>query len=50
MIEELNEIAGVSDVALDLGTAAVTVTSAEPASDTNGRTAIEEAGYQLAAQ
>lgn len=48
--EELTEINGVSDVAVDLDTGAVTVTSAEPLSDANVRTAVEEAGYQLAAQ
>ena len=45
--EEISEIAGVSDVAVDLATGAVTVTSAEPLSDSAVRGAVEEAGYQL---
>ncbi|MEU6129479.1 heavy-metal-associated domain-containing protein [Saccharopolyspora sp. NPDC047091] len=45
--EEISEIAGVSDVAVDLATGAVTVTSAEPLSDGAVRGAVEEAGYQL---
>lgn len=48
--EELNEINTVSDVAVDVDTGAVTVTSAEPLSDADVRAAVEEAGYQLAAQ
>lgn len=48
--EELNGISDVSDVAVDLDTGAVTVTSAGPLSDANVRAAVEEAGYQLAAQ
>ncbi len=48
--EELTEIDNVSDVAVDLDTGAVTVTSAEPLSDANVRAAVEEAGYQLATQ
>ncbi|GAA3362464.1 MULTISPECIES: heavy-metal-associated domain-containing protein [Saccharopolyspora] len=45
--EEISEIAGVSDVAVDLATGSVTVTSAEPLSDSAVRGAVEEAGYQL---
>ncbi|WP_258342517.1 heavy-metal-associated domain-containing protein [Saccharopolyspora gregorii] len=45
--EEISEIAGVSDVAVDLATGSVTVTSAEPLFDSAVRGAVEEAGYQL---
>jgi copper chaperone len=47
--EEISEIAGVTDVAVELSTGAVTVTSTEPVSDADVRTAVEEAGYRLAA-
>lgn len=46
--EEVSEITGVSDVAVDLATGAVTITSAEPVSDVDVRAAVEEAGYELA--
>jgi copper chaperone CopZ len=46
--EEIQEIAGVTDVDVVLETGAVTVTSAEPIDDANVRAAVEEAGYQLA--
>jgi copper chaperone CopZ len=46
--EEVQEIAGVEDVAVDLATGAVTVTSAEPLDETAVRAAVEEAGYSLA--
>jgi copper ion binding protein len=46
--EEVSEIAGVEDVAVDLATGAVTVTSTEPLEDDAVRAAVEEAGYQLA--
>jgi copper ion binding protein len=47
--EEISEIAGVTDVAVDLSTGKVTVTSdAEPGVD-QVRAAVEEAGYQLTA-
>ena len=46
--EELQEIAGVADVAVDLPSGAVTVTSAEPLDDAAVKAAVEEAGYQLA--
>ncbi|HWJ82274.1 MAG TPA: heavy-metal-associated domain-containing protein [Nocardioides sp.] len=46
--EEVQEIAGVEDVAVDLASGAVTVTSAEPLDDDAVRAAVEEAGYQLA--
>ncbi len=46
--EEVQEIPGVQDVAVDLPTGAVTVTSVEPLDDAAVRAAVEEAGYQLA--
>ncbi|MFC5996285.1 heavy-metal-associated domain-containing protein [Pseudonocardia hispaniensis] len=46
--EELSEIDGVTDVAVDLPTGAVTVTSDLPVDETRVRAAVEEAGYQLA--
>lgn len=48
--EEVSEITGVSDVAVDLDTGAVTVTSAEPVRDADVQVAVEEAGYELAAR
>jgi copper chaperone len=47
--EEIGEISGVRDVAVDLPTGAVTVTSDTPVDDADVRAAVEEAGYQLAA-
>ena len=46
--EEVSEIDGVEDVAVDLATGAVTVTSTTPLEDDAVRAAVEEAGYQLA--
>ena len=46
--EEVQEIAGVEDVEVDLETGALTVTSAEPLDDATVRAAVEEAGYTLA--
>ena len=46
--EEVSEIDGVTDVAVDLPTGAVTVTSRKPLDDADVRAAVEEAGYQLA--
>ena len=46
--EEVSELAGVTDVAVDLPTGAVCVTSAEPLDDDAVRAAVEEAGYELA--
>jgi copper chaperone len=46
--EEISEIAGVSAVEVELGTGAVTVTSAEPLAEADVRGAVEEAGYKLA--
>jgi copper chaperone len=46
--EEVTEIAGVSNVDVDLASGNVTVTSSEPISDDALRAAVEEAGYALA--
>jgi copper chaperone len=49
--EELQELAGVRDVAVDLvagGTSTVTVTSDQPLADDAVHAAVTEAGYQLA--
>lgn len=49
--EELQELPGVNEVAVELiagGTSSVTVTSTEPLDVADVRTAVEEAGYQLA--
>lgn len=46
--EEVQEIPGVQDVAVDLETGAVTITSAEALDAEAVRAAVEEAGYQLA--
>jgi copper chaperone len=46
--EEISEIDGVSGVAVDLPTGAVTITSATPVEDERVRAAVEEAGYRLA--
>ncbi|WP_353650249.1 heavy-metal-associated domain-containing protein [Nakamurella sp. A5-74] len=46
--EELNELDGVNEVAVDLASGAVTVTSDAPLTDDAVKTAVEEAGYQLA--
>lgn len=46
--EEIQEIDGVTDVAVDLDSGAVSVTSDQPLSETAVRAAVEEAGYQLA--
>ena len=45
--EEITEIEGVTDVAVDLPTGAVTVTSNQPLDQAQVRVAVEEAGYQL---
>jgi copper chaperone len=47
--EEISEIGGVTDVAVDLPTGAVTVNSTTPADAEDVRAAVEEAGYRLAA-
>lgn len=46
--EEVLEVAGVTDVAVDLAAGSLLVTSEEPLVDGAVRTAVEEAGYQLA--
>ncbi|MCR8693109.1 MAG: heavy-metal-associated domain-containing protein [Rhodococcus sp. (in: high G+C Gram-positive bacteria)] len=46
--EEVQEIPGVENVAVDLATGAVTVTSAESLDDAAVAAAVEEAGYNLA--
>ncbi|MFB9298684.1 heavy-metal-associated domain-containing protein [Kibdelosporangium philippinense] len=46
--EELSEIAGVTDVAVDLDTGAVTVTSSTSLDDVAIKAAVTEAGYDLA--
>ena len=45
--EELSELPGVTDVAVDLPTGAVTVTSADQLDRTSVAAAVTEAGYQL---
>ena len=44
---ELSALPGVADVRVDLGTGAVTVTSAAPLPDDAVRAAVDEAGYEL---
>jgi copper chaperone len=46
--EEVQEITGVENVAVDLPTGAVTITSAAPLDESAVKAAVEEAGYQLA--
>ena len=46
--EELSGLPGVAGVDVDLGTGAVTVTSAAPLPDDAVRAAVDEAGYELA--
>ena len=45
--EEVSGIAGVSDVAVDLESGAVTVTSESPLDSATVKAAVEEAGYEL---
>lgn len=45
--EEVREISGVSAVAVDVPTGAVTVTSSQPLERDAVRAAVEGAGYQL---
>ena len=47
--EELTELDGVTAVAVDLSSGAVRVTSEQPLDIADVRSAVEEAGYQLAA-
>ena len=46
--EEVQEIPGVENVDVVLDTGSLTVTSAGPVDDAAVKTAVEEAGYQLA--
>ena len=46
--EEVQEIPGVENVDVVLETGSLTVTSAEPVDDAAVKTAVEDAGYQLA--
>ena len=46
--EEIEAIPGVQQVAVDLASGAVTVTSDKPLDDATVREAVTEAGYQLA--
>jgi copper ion binding protein len=46
--EEVQEIAGVTDVAVDLETGGLRVTSTEPVPASDIKAAVEEAGYELA--
>ena len=45
--EEITAIDGVTDVAVDLPTGAVAVTSDRPLDEEQVRAAVEEAGYEL---
>ena len=46
--EEVQEIDGVTDVAVDLASGGLRVTSEQPLSDAEVQAAVEEAGYRLA--
>ncbi len=46
--EEVSEVAGVTDVQVDLASGQVTVTSDAPVEPATIRAAVEEAGYQVA--
>lgn len=46
--EEVGRIPGVSDVAVDLPTGQVTVTSTQPVDPADVRAMVDEAGYALA--
>jgi copper chaperone len=46
--EELGKVAGVTNVAVDLASGKVTVSSGGPIDDTAVRGAVEEAGYTIA--
>ena len=46
--EEVQEIAGVADVQVDLATGSLRFTSEHRVSDDDVKAAVEEAGYQLA--
>jgi copper chaperone CopZ len=46
--EEVQEISGVTDVQVDLASGALSITSSQPIDDEAVRSAVDEAGYQLA--
>jgi copper chaperone len=46
--EEVQELAGVTHVVVDLASGRLSVTSAQPVSEDAVQAAVEEAGYQLA--
>ncbi len=46
--EEVREVSGVKEVAVDLPTGGLRVTSDQPLDDADIKAAVEEAGYQLA--
>ena len=46
--QEISGLEGVTDVAVELATGAVTVTSTAPLDDRSVAAAVEEAGYELA--
>ncbi len=46
--EEVTELPGVTDVQIDLASGRLTVTADQPLGEPAVRTAVEEAGYQLA--
>lgn len=45
--EEISEISGVTDVAVDLDSGRVEITSNTPVDDAAVRAAVDEAGYEL---
>jgi len=45
--EEVQAVAGVKNVTVDLASGALTVTSDQPLSDADVRSAVEEAGYRV---
>lgn len=47
--EEVSEVAGVTNVEVDLANGQVAVTSEAPVDDASVRAAVEEAGYAVAA-
>ena len=46
--EEVSQVPGVTDVAVDLASGGLTVTSNTPVEDSAVQAAVEEAGYQVA--
>lgn len=47
--QEVGQVDGVTDVAVDLAAGRVTVTSQQPVDDRSVAAAVEEAGYQVVA-